>query len=462
MKESKTLYGKGKGYPKINLWMPIQLKNLIEYDCKIFHIEHSPHGNMIPDTNEFLNRLILNYSDIYDNELNNVNKDEIKKIIESELRSKKARIIRYEQTRTDQSPLKDYSNNTIVPADKNAITIKIPKEDLTSHSIERMTSKLLELFLNYKNNNIKQEDPDNGFSDNLVKLSYKVRKEVFYKENCLYERHTAGEEGLYTVTTLKTGKDIIRIIAQFYTKPVAEREKILFSQEFMQINLAVLNENPFKFTSNKDNAQHIIYPYKLTLGKNYMYYYLLGAQMPEASSAFKEKPLLRCYHLYEVKNIKLQRNLKYDFFYQRYYKKGNDIYFNTDKTCLEKNIKNEELVNQWKQELSEDLEKTLLYDPAHPINRAKETIIHLSEQGHNLFQVIYDDRPSVKRNKKNNSYCIKKLDNGYYEYIFDCDEWQLCNYFIRFGKEAKIINNDSLKDKIVNFYKNALNSYTED
>ncbi|MCR5449810.1 MAG: WYL domain-containing protein [Solobacterium sp.] len=75
--------------------------------------------------------------------------------------------------------------------------------------------------------------------------------------------------------------------------------------------------------------------------------------------------------------------------------------------------------------------------------------VELTEQGKNMFRVIYFDRPVPVRTEGN-------------LYWFSGSVMQIRNYFSRFGKDAVIIEPVYLRKQLCSYYEEALNAYRKD
>ncbi len=75
--------------------------------------------------------------------------------------------------------------------------------------------------------------------------------------------------------------------------------------------------------------------------------------------------------------------------------------------------------------------------------------VQLTEQGKNMFRVIYFDRPVPVRTEGN-------------LYWFSGSVMQIRNYFSRFGKDAVIIEPVFLRKQLSSYYEEALNAYREE
>lgn len=78
-----------------------------------------------------------------------------------------------------------------------------------------------------------------------------------------------------------------------------------------------------------------------------------------------------------------------------------------------------------------------------------EVLVELTAKGADKFKRFYVHRPVPVRTENN-------------FYYFNCSHSQIVQYFIRFGEDAEIIYPASVRNKIYNFHRNALNVYAKD
>lgn len=83
---------------------------------------------------------------------------------------------------------------------------------------------------------------------------------------------------------------------------------------------------------------------------------------------------------------------------------------------------------------------------AYVNGKFEEYKIKLSDQGKILYNITLNSRPQVT-----------SIEDDIYTFL--ATEFQIENYFFRFGKDALIISPESTKEKFINKHKEALNSY---
>lgn len=210
--------------------------------------------------------------------------------------------------------------------------------------------------------------------------------------------------------------DIKNMSLNFFQLPSYKREEILFIDLEKGNNLSTLTKNHTTISFSLSNLRkHTVYPYKLVPGKNKIYSYLLCGEKDADGHMYAV-----CYHIYKIKAESIQLS--------------KEQYILTEET-------------------KQNLDKMIKNGPEHAINSNDKSIIALTEVGENMFKSIYYDRPNyIDRHKEDQSYI----------YTFDCDENHLFLYFKKFGCDVTVIENDSLKNKLKEFYVHAANMYVEE
>ena len=97
-------------------------------------------------------------------------------------------------------------------------------------------------------------------------------------------------------------------------------------------------------------------------------------------------------------------------------------------------------------EIQERLTKIGQRSP-HTAAKDIHAVVRLTERGKQMYKMIVKNRPAVTA-----------IDGD--KYTFDWPEMQLEDYFRRLGKDAVVIKPKSLKNKLKNYYTDALEAYT--
>ena len=83
------------------------------------------------------------------------------------------------------------------------------------------------------------------------------------------------------------------------------------------------------------------------------------------------------------------------------------------------------------------------------VGEREECVVHLTEKGRRMYNQIQYMKPLVS---------FVDEDGNYH---FECSAFQCYNYFYRFGENARIIAPSSLRESLLNEYKNAYEAYLE-
>ncbi len=98
-------------------------------------------------------------------------------------------------------------------------------------------------------------------------------------------------------------------------------------------------------------------------------------------------------------------------------------------------------------EIQKELQEKALRSP-QSVSQSVQAVVRMSQHGVRKFKVITKNRPTVS-----------KIEGDLY--FFDWPEIQLEEYFKRFGKDAIVIEPESLKEKIKKFYYYGLKEYSK-
>lgn len=101
----------------------------------------------------------------------------------------------------------------------------------------------------------------------------------------------------------------------------------------------------------------------------------------------------------------------------------------------------------------ENLQYMVLHGPQYARNETTDIVVKLNETGVELYSRIYFGRPDCDRmeSRKDGTYCH-----------FSCSQNQAFLYFRRFSDgSAQVLEPQSLREKMIEFHKNALKPYEE-
>ena len=205
-----------------------------------------------------------------------------------------------------------------------------------------------------------------------------------------------------------------RMLMSYCSKPVYERERIIFRDnvEFLEEACGTQREISFTTTINPQIVRHVI-PYKLVYGTEERFNYLLGQEY----------------------NAHLKKNVAISFRLCRI----NRPAFSLSSGVLEDSVR-------------KYLDLTGKNGPQYAMNEEIETCVRLSEKGEQSFRMIYFGRPIVSRKEKEK--------DGSMLYYFYSSTDQLFRYFLRFNPgEAEILYPEKLRIKLRKFYESALSLY---
>lgn len=204
-----------------------------------------------------------------------------------------------------------------------------------------------------------------------------------------------------------------RMFMSYCEKPFSVREQILFKEKYDFLLDACEKRSAVRFTTiwNQKDVHEVI-PYKIVVGTEEMYNYLLCSERNKKTG------------IVEAKSYRLNRidALRW----------GNS----------------RELIPD---EVLKHLEKMIKCGPQFAINDDEECCVKLTEEGIKFFNRIYYGRPKVDR--------TEKLEDSWL-YYFNCSKEQLYQYFKKFEKGSmEVVFPEILRNRIVNFHSRALKSY---
>ena len=204
-----------------------------------------------------------------------------------------------------------------------------------------------------------------------------------------------------------------RMLMSYCQKPLPERERIIFKNNYEILSNACKRQRPIMFSTiwNK-NAVHIVIPYRLDIGKEELFNYLLCAETNPNTG----KQEAKSYRLNRITGIN---------------------YANID--------------NRIDNTILYYLDEMSRLGAPYSINDSEISRVQLTEKGLASLKRIYYGRPQ--------DITIRKTENGY-----DCDikgsKDQVFQYFRRFGEDAEIISPKELRNRLVEFHQKATEKYT--
>ncbi len=333
---------------KINIFIPISINHILENDVRLFEIFKK--DNQTPNMNKFLSLLISGYYNSY---------------MESLRRQ-------YNHIHSLLHPL---LNN------------------LTSNS--DVTEKILNIVFQASTTERKEKRP--------VRISLKP---TALTENIILQIINSTEIGGYVSPFL------CKMIMDYCSLSLDERERIIFSESYSLISDACQNKQAISFSTIwNPTVLHTVLPYKIVTGQGEMFNYLLCQERDSDTSI----PYAKTYRLNRISKPNFAKP---------------DILDTT---------------------IQQRLNRMHLYGAQYIINDDEESCVFLSNNGVRLYNRIYYGRPSFSH--------IEEVENGY-KYFFNCSKDQLIFYFRRFSDgDAIILSPDSLKQDIISFHQKALDSY---
>ncbi len=206
-----------------------------------------------------------------------------------------------------------------------------------------------------------------------------------------------------------------RMLMSYCEMPFSKREQILFKENYEKFQNACVGQKSISFrTIWNPNYIHDVVPYKVVTGPEEMFNYLLCAEVNPSTGEQEAK----AYRLNRIDKIIDGRSM----------------------SSIDDKVKHY-------------LEMMIQYGPQYAINEDIESCVRLNPDGVSSFNKIYFGRPQ-------SDHVENKGDQAYY--YFRCSVDQLFLYFKRFeGDVAEVIYPESLRERIIRFHKETLESYKE-
>ena len=321
--------------------------------------------------------------------------------------------------------------------DKDARMFEIFKKDGTSINRNRFLSMLI---LGYYNKFITecQSTKDNVVAE-LIKQGVESKERDRIAENIVNNvflpnvpsrkgknpmkfslKPTKETEGLImNIMNNLSGNDYIsqyfcRLFMSYCEKPFYEREKIIYKDNYELLSDACVKNKPITFfTIWNPKYMHVVIPYRLAVGHDELFNYLLCSEMDKETG----REEARSYRLNRISKINYSR-----------------------------------VNNHISEEILSYLNRMLRYGPQYMINDDEESCVKLTDLGSRNFSRIYFGRPQEDR--------IEERPDGHY-YYFKGSKDQVFLYFRRFGKDAEVISPTSLRQKISDFHRISYENYIQ-
>ena len=204
-----------------------------------------------------------------------------------------------------------------------------------------------------------------------------------------------------------------RMIASYCSKSFSDREKIIFKDNYSIIEKACEKNLSISFTTIwNSEVFHEVKPYKLAVGKEEFFNYLVCVEKSEFTGEFEA----RAYRLNRIKDIVFSDN----------------------------NIPISEKIKKY-------LDKMIILGPQFAINSEEEIIVRLSKKGIINFNRIYNGRPRYEKRELNEKETLL---------YFNCSIDQVFFYFMKFSAEdAEIISPQILRERMYKFHKKSSDLY---
>lgn len=207
---------------------------------------------------------------------------------------------------------------------------------------------------------------------------------------------------------------LCRMFMSYCKMPFSKREKIIFRGNYEAILKACSDKKSISFNTIWNRKRiHEVIPYKIVVGSEEMFNYLLCAEI----NADTGKQEAKAYRLNRIDRIYSGRSIcTIDGVIQNY------------------------------------LEMMIQRGPQYEINDDEETCVKLTDAGLKSFSRIYYGRPKVDRIEKKEDYSL---------YYFMGSKDQVFLYFRRFrGNEAVIVSPQWLRNKMARFHKESYIAYS--
>ncbi|MCR5614561.1 MAG: WYL domain-containing protein [Saccharofermentans sp.] len=234
---------------------------------------------------------------------------------------------------------------------------------------------------------------------------------------------TTGKSAVITLTVSGESYNVIRIIENnllrdkslsgyikdmflsYLSMPRNKREQIIFRQTYELLTRAIAEKKVITFTSTNSSQGKAVYmePYLIATSKEEQFSYVLCHN----HTYYRD-------HTFRISRLK-------------------DVFVTNETFTVDPKVR-------------ETLTKIGRRSP-HSAAPDIHAVVRLTDHGKQMYRMIVKNRPAVT------------TINGDL-YHFDWPEMQLEDYFRRFGKDAVVVKPKSLKNRLKNYYTDALEAYS--
>ena len=209
--------------------------------------------------------------------------------------------------------------------------------------------------------------------------------------------------------TISVSQYFARMLTDYVSLSFEKRERIIFKEKYDAIQQAIEKNNDvsFRVTRNDTSTLHVVTPYRLIRSNEEMFLYLVCQEWSE----IKKKFVVMSYHLKYLQNVQ-----------QEGASRGFD------------------------EEVERHLRETCENAPQFAINDNQQIRIKVDDEGIEQLKRIYTHRPRKY-----------KLDGNIL--TTECSENQAFVYFSRFGSTIEVLEPESLRKRMINYYSKAIKTY---
>ena len=289
------------------------------------------------------------------------------------------------------------------------------REELTQHLGTHRAAQnevLLKSILDSRAKLLKEKYARRYPADVNWQITLNKRAKAFLTED------TYAREELYYGD--KPGHYVRALLEDYAQLPYHRREEIVFKQLIDVINIGIKDHLVLNLTNTR-GARLSIKPYKIETDPMSMYHYLVG---------------------YNVEAIDARNNPDNSYYYPPVISIRVSRLVNVEIQYFQSGVISMQEEQQIKKEIEE---KTVQFVSG----KSSVISVWLSDRGIRNYDSQLHLRPSA----------IGIDPNDHHIYMFECTEAQILYYFLRFGKDAKIISPGALADKFRQSYTEALENY---